>query len=324
MARIALGKKARFEVLKRDNFTCKYCGAKAPEVILQVDHIVPVSKGGSNDQTNLVTACQPCNSGKSDRELRDTQVIDAQRDSLEDRQARAEQIQMLADWGNSLVNDPTPADAFFDVLGKAFDASFNIHAATLKKINKVINDFGFEAVMESLKVAIERYNDAGKIIEKIGGICRNKQLESDPRTAWAYKFANSLVYTKAIRSTGKIGYLRKELQSLYETYMFKRTHIGDEEQFSKEEMLWEYINLINNYSHHCCLLEREVLSWIHHYGWDTDKAAIEAVAGVMHNVAENDMYWHYTRYDVNGGDPNDYDTFSHENRMDRLNGEKSL
>jgi len=67
--RKALSKKTRFEVFKRDGFTCQYCGAHPPSVILHVDHITAVAKGGKNDIDNLVTACQPCNSGKSDRPL---------------------------------------------------------------------------------------------------------------------------------------------------------------------------------------------------------------------------------------------------------------
>lgn len=56
----------RFEILSRDNFTCQYCGRKAPDVILHIDHIQPLSKGGSSSKNNLTTACQECNYGKSD------------------------------------------------------------------------------------------------------------------------------------------------------------------------------------------------------------------------------------------------------------------
>jgi 5-methylcytosine-specific restriction endonuclease McrA len=59
-----IGKKLRFEVFKRDGFTCAYCGATPPSVILQVDHIHPVADGGTNDPDNLITSCQPCNIGK--------------------------------------------------------------------------------------------------------------------------------------------------------------------------------------------------------------------------------------------------------------------
>jgi len=57
-------KKIRFEVFKRDGFQCVYCGKTPPEVILEVDHIEPVSKGGTDDLNNLVTACFDCNRGK--------------------------------------------------------------------------------------------------------------------------------------------------------------------------------------------------------------------------------------------------------------------
>ena len=57
----------RFDVLKRDNYTCKYCGAKAPNVQLHVDHVIPWKIVKKHEINNLVTACVSCNSGKSDK-----------------------------------------------------------------------------------------------------------------------------------------------------------------------------------------------------------------------------------------------------------------
>lgn len=54
----------RYEVLMRDNFTCQYCGQYAPNVRLEVNHIVPVVEGGTDDPSNLVTSCYACNRGK--------------------------------------------------------------------------------------------------------------------------------------------------------------------------------------------------------------------------------------------------------------------
>lgn len=62
--RVAIPKRLRMEVFKRDKFTCQYCGATPPAVVLQIDHVTPVSKGGTNDEVNLVTACEACNLGK--------------------------------------------------------------------------------------------------------------------------------------------------------------------------------------------------------------------------------------------------------------------
>lgn len=57
----------RFEVLARDGFRCQYCGAESTDegVRLEVDHIYPRGRGGSDDKSNLITACTPCNRGKS-------------------------------------------------------------------------------------------------------------------------------------------------------------------------------------------------------------------------------------------------------------------
>lgn len=62
---MALSVRARFEVFKRDDFTCQYCGRKSPEIVLEADHIVPVAGGGSDDVINLTTSCWECNRGKS-------------------------------------------------------------------------------------------------------------------------------------------------------------------------------------------------------------------------------------------------------------------
>jgi hypothetical protein len=62
---MAVSKRLRYEVLRRDDNTCRYCGASAPDVPLRVDHVMPVALGGTDDPTNLVTACEPCNSGKT-------------------------------------------------------------------------------------------------------------------------------------------------------------------------------------------------------------------------------------------------------------------
>lgn len=55
----------RFRVLARCAFRCAYCGRGAGNVELHIDHIVPVSRGGSNHESNLCSACVDCNLGKS-------------------------------------------------------------------------------------------------------------------------------------------------------------------------------------------------------------------------------------------------------------------
>lgn len=66
-----ISKRLRFEILMREQFTCQYCGARAPLVPLHVDHVVASSIGGSSDPSNLVTSCLECNLGKGDLSLTD-------------------------------------------------------------------------------------------------------------------------------------------------------------------------------------------------------------------------------------------------------------
>lgn len=61
----------RFRILKRDGYRCQMCGRNAKDhgAILEVDHIVPRAKGGTDDPTNLWTLCFDCNRGKRDSDL---------------------------------------------------------------------------------------------------------------------------------------------------------------------------------------------------------------------------------------------------------------
>lgn len=63
--RKSVSKRIRFEVFKRDNFECQYCGRTPPAVTLECDHIFPIALGGTDEIDNLTTACMDCNRGKS-------------------------------------------------------------------------------------------------------------------------------------------------------------------------------------------------------------------------------------------------------------------
>lgn len=66
---MSISKKLRFEILQRDGFRCQYCGREGPEVALEIDHIKPRARGGTDDPENLTVACFMCNRGKSDKPL---------------------------------------------------------------------------------------------------------------------------------------------------------------------------------------------------------------------------------------------------------------
>jgi hypothetical protein len=94
---MAVSKRLRFEILRRDNHACRYCGRGAPEAKLTVDHVLPVALGGSDDASNLVTACQDCNGGKSATPPDAALVDDVAADALRWARARALAAQELLD-----------------------------------------------------------------------------------------------------------------------------------------------------------------------------------------------------------------------------------
>lgn len=63
-------KTLRPQILARDNYTCQKCGLSIydePNLLLEVDHIVPVSKWGQSTPENLQTLCWKCNRSKGNR-----------------------------------------------------------------------------------------------------------------------------------------------------------------------------------------------------------------------------------------------------------------
>ena len=58
---------SRKNIFVRDGYKCLYCGAKAPRVVLELEHVIPKSKGGPNTWDNLVASCHGCNQKKGDK-----------------------------------------------------------------------------------------------------------------------------------------------------------------------------------------------------------------------------------------------------------------
>jgi hypothetical protein len=87
---MAITKRMRYEILRRDNHACRYCGGVAPDVVLTVDHVVPRALGGRDEPANLVAACKDCNAGKSSMPADSSVVEDVASDAL--RWAKAMQL----------------------------------------------------------------------------------------------------------------------------------------------------------------------------------------------------------------------------------------
>lgn len=77
---MAVSKRTRYEVLRRDNFTCRYC--RSSDNPLTVDHVTPTALGGGDDPSNLVAACKDCNAGKSSTSPDARTVADVNEDAV--------------------------------------------------------------------------------------------------------------------------------------------------------------------------------------------------------------------------------------------------
>lgn len=186
--RKSISQKIRFEVFKRDSFTCQYCGRKAPDVLLQVDHIKPVAKGGKNDVINLITSCFDCNSGKSDRELSDDSVVEKQRKQLEQLEERRQQLEMLMQWHvglNDLQDDQV--QKYTDYFNKVNNCNVSLSDYGKKNAKKYIDKYGFKNVLEAIDVVATKYSDleVEDKLKKIGGILAySSASESDKQAMY--------------------------------------------------------------------------------------------------------------------------------------------
>lgn len=160
MSRHAIRNSVRFEVFKRDSFTCQYCGIKAPDVVLEIDHIIPVSAGGNNEILNLVTACRVCNSGKSDKRLSESSVVEKARRQAEDMQERRHQLEMIAEWHSSLLDIDTEAVEKLEQLWMrstcADEGEYLVDVAK-DELRSVIKRHGFDIACQGVVQASRRY-----------------------------------------------------------------------------------------------------------------------------------------------------------------------
>lgn len=198
--RKSLSKKVRFEVFKRDSFKCQYCGRSAPDVVLEVDHISPVSKGGKNDILNLITSCWACNSGKSDRELGDGSVLAKQKAQIEGLNERRLQLEMMLEWRDGMNSiDEMSIDAISERLDEKTNHTLNDLGR--KDQRKLVKQFGVVAILDALDQAIDRYveedgegrtttDSVSKALSKVSGIA---YLKSEPEGIRALYYARGIL-----------------------------------------------------------------------------------------------------------------------------------
>lgn len=218
--RKSLTKKVRFEVFKRDSFTCQYCGSKAPDVILEVDHINPVSKGGTNELINLITSCYSCNRGKSDRKLSDNSVVEKQRKQIEELNLRRQQLEMMLQWRDGEIKLKQEENKkVVDYFNNHFK-NYTLNKKGEGKLNELVKKFGIINVLNAIDTAINNYTfdwrDEGENFEsalsKVGGICF---LNNQPEHVKRLSYIKGIVKNKFYLSQKDITKLMIALNKYY-------------------------------------------------------------------------------------------------------------
>lgn len=181
--RKSLSKKIRFEVFKRDSFRCQYCGRSAPDVILEVDHIIPVAEGGKNEIMNLITSCRDCNRGKGKRLLSKSEVLQKQKAELDALNERREQMEMVIRWKAELQTvQAEEVEAICDYICMVTGIELNEYGKEI--IFDYIKRFSFQEVYDAAEISVSKYYNEDdstsfkNMVMKIGGICYNRRKDN--------------------------------------------------------------------------------------------------------------------------------------------------
>lgn len=152
-------KSTRFAVLKRDRFRCKYCGISAEEADepLQIDHVKPVSKGGTNDIINLVASCFACNNGKRDELLTQNTEFEVQRQQIEQMQAKREQLEMMVEWREEAQKLQESQIAIVAQYWKHSTMGDPYNCCDLVHLKHLVARFGPHVVCDGIDEAISTY-----------------------------------------------------------------------------------------------------------------------------------------------------------------------
>ena len=179
----------RFDVFQRDYHTCQYCGRKAPHVELQVDHLIPVAKDGTDDFDNLVTSCQDCNSGKSTKliesftkgysreewreELRNQrmQLLEEKREKLE------EVVQYWAECRNTYHPSDYDLEAIYDFIER----------------------YEPEWIKVAIQIAVSQHPSPSNYAKYVGGILRNWGKNGPPHDIANLKLGTRKATEKQIK-----------------------------------------------------------------------------------------------------------------------------
>lgn len=169
---MALSPRVRFEVFKRDEFTCQYCNRKTPQVVLEVDHVIPRAEGGGDEYENLVTSCWECNRGKGATLLDRTAPV---ADIHEQTVLLLERELQLKEYAEVRRQQRLREDKDISALIVYWDDLANGSARQLPSeavLRRWLKIFATADIMDAMEIAMDRAGD-WRGVKYTSGILRN-------------------------------------------------------------------------------------------------------------------------------------------------------
>lgn len=164
-----IGKTLRFDIFKRDSFTCQYCGANPPNVVLEVDHIFPVSKGGSDEITNLITSCFDCNRGKRDNLLKDKSNPELVYPNFD----KIKQLKEYNKYQKQLENELY--ESAWDIIKLMYNDSTNVRKDIFNSVKYFLRKLDFSEVSEAVEITRSKFSNINRYaFSYFCGVCHNK------------------------------------------------------------------------------------------------------------------------------------------------------
>lgn len=178
----------RFEVFKRDGFTCTYCGRKPPAVTLEVDHIIPRAEGGDDGVENLTTSCWDCNHGKGAKLLDERAPVPdlAERAELIRERERQLRLYHAPVWNH-----------WFHIWDAAGESLPHYYVPGEQALRRYVDLIGPAEVMEAMDIARAKFHDLTTTpLRYFFGVCKRKAAEAEGLVARCVECNWSIVLTK--------------------------------------------------------------------------------------------------------------------------------
>jgi len=169
-------KRKRFQIFKRDSFTCGYCGRQPPEVTLEVDHVIPKCEGGGDDKDNLITSCFDCNRGKAGESLTVVPRTLADRTQrIEEGEAQYKAYQRAV---RATKSRKTKEVTRVHIIFKAVFPDDELSRSSLRSVRMFIEKLGIEEVADSMDMACDRIAVSSGVWKYFCGTCWRKARRS--------------------------------------------------------------------------------------------------------------------------------------------------